>query len=42
MWIIAQLRKDGLVSIRTGNKILFEDTLELLNIEDHLFYRQLR
>ena len=39
---IAQLRQDGLVTIRTGNKILFEDTLELPNIEGHLFYRQLR
>ena len=42
MQIIAQLRQDGLVSIRTGNKILFEDTLELPNIEGHLFYLQLR
>ena len=39
---IAQLRQDGLVTIRTGNKILFEDTLKLPNIEDHLFYRKLR
>ena len=37
-WSIAQLRQDGLVTIRTGNKILFEDTLELPNIEGHLFY----
>eukprot|EP01018_Ginkgo_biloba_P024102 Gb_37962 [translate_table: standard] len=37
-----QLREDGLISQRTGNKLLFEDAVELPDVEDAAFYRQLR
>jgi len=37
-----QLRQDGLVSQRSGSKLLFEDAVELPDVEDESFYRQLR
>ncbi|GLJ16179.1 hypothetical protein SUGI_0270170 [Cryptomeria japonica] len=37
-----QLREDGLFTERTDNKLLFEDTIELPDVEDEHFYQQLR
>eukprot|EP01018_Ginkgo_biloba_P014079 Gb_29725 [translate_table: standard] len=39
---IGQLREDGPLSQRTSGKLLFEDALKLSDVQDALFYRQLR